>query len=159
MGKKISAFLKQVSAIDDDAAFVQLSYELLNSPAWRCMSLPCRKLLEFLMLEHMTHGGAQNSELFATYDQLEKFGIARSHINKTLREAEILGLVVIDRRGRQARNRNYITYYKLTFLPYRFMNEKGVKMYSSPDNEWRAIKDADAEAIKGRKPKRVNINS
>ena len=156
MSKRTSTLLAQVSALDKGTPFVQLSYELINSPSWRAMSQPCRKLIEFLMLEHMAHGGTENSNLLATYNQLEAFGIARTHINKTLEEAEQLGLVISERGMRSSRKHNYLNRFRLTFLPYYFITEAGTKMYSAPDNEWRKITDDDIARMKGRKPKRLN---
>ncbi len=159
MSKKTSTLLAQVSAVPKDEPFVQITFELMNSPSWRAKSISCSKLLDFLMLEHMAHKGMENGNLLATYNQLEQFGIARNCINKTIQEAENLGLVIAERKGRQARNKNYCTCFKLTFLPHSFHNEKGVKMYSEPSNDWRMITDAEIEKLKNKKVKRLNFNS
>src|SRR5689334_19319791 len=75
--------------------------ELLSSPAWRPRSINCVRLIEFLLLEHMAHGGVENGNLLATYDRLAAFGLSRRLISQAINEAEELGLVRAQRGGRK----------------------------------------------------------
>ena len=52
-----------------------LPLSLLTSLAWRSLSLNARRFVEFLMIEHMRHGGKANGKLLAPRRQLEQFGI------------------------------------------------------------------------------------
>ena len=46
-------------------AFVKLPRDLLESEAWRSLSVNAWRLLNFLMIEHMKHGGKGNGRLLA----------------------------------------------------------------------------------------------
>ena len=57
-------------------AFVKLPRDLLESTAWRSLSIHARRLIDFLLIEHMRHGGRENGRLLAPRRQFEAFGIA-----------------------------------------------------------------------------------
>jgi len=86
--------------------------DLLGSEAWRSMAVNTRKLVDFLMLEHMSQGGRENGRLMAPRQQLEAFGIGARHISPAIEEAVDLGLVEV-RRGTGRRP----SVYALTWLP------------------------------------------
>ena len=76
-----------------DEPFVWLTRELLRSAAWQSLGINARRFIDFLLLEHMNHGGAENGRLKAPYRQLEDFGIASRHISRAIRQAIASGLV------------------------------------------------------------------
>ena len=152
---KTSPFLGKLKVLPPNVPFVQLTYELINSVSWRVMSIPCRRLIDFLLLEHMSHGGMENGNLIATYNQLEGFGIARSSISKIIQEAEHLGLIRVEHGMRSSRNKNYLNRFELTFMPATYNTDNGVKMYAEPTNDWRKVTDDDAKRITGRTPRRL----
>src|SRR5215472_18420561 len=78
-------------------AFVKLPRTLLESEAWRSLGINARRFLEFLMLEHMRHGGKKNGSLLAPRRQLEQYGIGARYISHAIDEAERLGLVECER--------------------------------------------------------------
>jgi hypothetical protein len=86
--------------------------ELRVSDAWRSHGLCCRKLIDFLLLEHMNHGGKENGLLKAPYRQLEEFGIGKNQIGDAICEAHNLGLVDCHHGGMRV-----ATTYALTWLP------------------------------------------
>jgi hypothetical protein len=45
--------------------FVMLPRELIASDAWRSLGINGRRLIDFLLLEHMGHGGKENGKLKA----------------------------------------------------------------------------------------------
>src|SRR5579863_1943732 len=92
--------------------FIKLPRDLLRSDAWRSQSINCRRLIDFLMEEHMAHGGAENGKLKAPYRQLEAYGVGARYCADAIREAEDLGLVNCDRGGKRV-----ATTYTLTWLP------------------------------------------
>jgi hypothetical protein len=94
--------------------FVMLPRDLIKSDAWRKQNLMCRRLIDFLMLEQMAHGGTKNGDLLATYEQLEEFGLRDNSIAGAIREAEQRGLVSC-RHG----TRNIPSRFTLTWLPHR----------------------------------------
>jgi len=92
--------------------WVWITRKLFESDAWRSQSINCRRFLDFLMLEHMGHGGKENGNLRAPHRQLEAFGVGARHITAAIREAEELGLVDCHRGGMRVATR-----YTLTWLP------------------------------------------
>ena len=82
--------------------FVWLTRDMLASPAMRAMSLTARRLLDFLLLEDMSHAGSENGNLMATQNQLTAFGLTRRLIAGAIRELVFLGLVRVD-HGRLTR--------------------------------------------------------
>lgn len=92
--------------------FVMLPLSLLTSLAWRSLSLNARRFVEFLMIEHMRHGGKANGKLLAPRRQLEQFGIGSHFISSAIEECEHIGLVNV-RRGVGRRP----SLYALTWLP------------------------------------------
>ena len=102
--------------------------ELIASPAWRSMSIHCRRFIDFLVVEHRSHAARENGNLHAPYDQLEKWGIGRRFIRDAILEAEFLGLIRYERGGRWAMT-NAPSTYRLTF--YTSHDER------PPTNDWK----------------------
>jgi hypothetical protein len=92
------------------------SRELRTSDAWRSQGINVRRLIDFLLLEHMRHGGKRNGLLKAPYKQLVTFGLGSRHLADAIREAEELGLV--DRRTAEVKRGSVLepTLYGLTWL-------------------------------------------
>jgi hypothetical protein len=110
---------------DKSPAFVKLPRDLLESAAWRGLSINAGRLLDFLMVEHMRHGGKKNGELLAPWTQLENTGIGARHIGEAIADVVRSGLVDCTRGvGRQPSR------YALTWLP---MTDR-----SEPSNRWRS---------------------
>jgi hypothetical protein len=104
-------------------AFVKLPRTLLASAAWRSLTINARRFLDFLMIEHMRHGGKANGLLLAPWDQLEASGIGHRLVSAAIEEAERLGLVDCRRGvGRRA------SAYALTWLP--------LSDGTAPSNRW-----------------------
>lgn len=76
-------------------AWTWLPNELLASVAWRGASIHCRKLVDFLLVEHGHHAGRENGRLKATYEHLKAFGISRPRIKPAIAEAVRRGLVEV----------------------------------------------------------------
>lgn len=106
--------------------------EMLESPAYRVMSLSAHRLLARVEIELAHHGGHDNGALPVTYKNCVDFGIERHSIAPAQREIEALGFVQITERGR-AGNAEYRTPNKFR-LTYRPTQNAG------PTEEWKAIK-------------------
>ena len=98
------------------------------SPAWRARSTNTARLLDFLMIEHMSHAGTENGNLIATHEQLRDYGLSPNAIREAIEEGEYFGLLRFTRGGRWAGS-NQPSRYRLTFLADREHNP--------PTNEWK----------------------
>ena len=98
--------------------FVARTKEVLESPAYRALSLSARRLLDRIELENMYHGGAENGQLPVTYENFEKYGIDRGSIAPAIREAVALGFLEVTEQG-CAGNRDFRSpnKFRLTYLP------------------------------------------
>jgi hypothetical protein len=104
--------------------FIMLPRSLLASQSWQTAGINTHRLLWFLMLEHLAHGGKHNGQLVAPRKQLADFGISEHCIGPAIAEAENLGLIDVIRGKGRAPNR-----YALTWLPLL----GGIE----PTNRWR----------------------
>jgi hypothetical protein len=92
--------------------WIKLPLALLDSDAWRSLSINARRLIEFVMIEHMRHGGKANGALMAPRLQLEEFGIGARHISAAIEEAVGKGIINCGRGTGRKPN-----LYALTWLP------------------------------------------
>lgn len=118
--------------------FAKLPRDLLESIAWRSLSIHARRLIDFLLIEHMSHGGRDNGRLLAPRQQLIAFGIHPAFISEAIDKTEHVGL--IDCKRGTGRSPNV---YGLTWLP-RGPGEP-------PTHRWRHCETAAAELIAARK--------
>jgi len=97
-------------------AFAPRLIEMLESPAYRVLSLSAHRVLSRIEIEHAHHGGSDNGKLPITFEQFEDYGMDRDAIAPALRELEALGLIEITERG-CAGNAGYRrpSHYRLTF--------------------------------------------
>ncbi|WP_420429076.1 hypothetical protein [Kordiimonas sp.] len=110
--------------------------ELLASPAWRAQSIHCRKLIDFLELEHCHHSGQENGRLKATYNQLVGYGLSRKRIRGAIEEAEHLGLLVVTTPGGRRGLTNQASRYRLTYYGTVQGHDS-----SRPTDDWRHVKE------------------
>jgi hypothetical protein len=92
--------------------FIMLPRSLIQSDAWRSAGINTRRFVDFLLLEHMAHGGKENGKLKAPYGQLEQFNINARFVSEAIAEAEKLGLVDCHRGGMRV-----ATTYTINWLP------------------------------------------
>ena len=92
--------------------FVPLTRTLLENPKYRSLGINARRLLDFLALEQVQHGGAQNGYLLAPRRQLEQAGIGAHYVSGAITEVVEAGLVAVERgTGKKPST------YALTWLP------------------------------------------
>jgi hypothetical protein len=89
------------SKLQLDFAFSWRSIEMLESPAYRTLSLSARKVLDRLEIEFERHGRnpLENGCLPCTYEDFVEYGIHRQAIPPAIREAVALGFIRITRKG------------------------------------------------------------
>jgi hypothetical protein len=119
--------------------------EMLESPAFRVLSLSGHRILARIEIELAKHGGEDNGKLPVTYEQFVEYGIHRHAIAPGIRECEALGF--LEAEHGQAGNREYRwpSTYRLTYLPVG---------RARPTNEWKrstTMEEAEANARAARK--------
>jgi hypothetical protein len=130
-----------------DGQFAPRRIEMLESPAYRVLSLSARRVIDRVEIELAHHGGNDNGRLPVTFANFEHYGIHNHGIAPGIREAEALGFLEITERGR-AGNREFRSpnKYRLTF---RHVDR------AKPTDEWRriqTIEEAESIARVARKP-------
>ena len=118
--------------------------EMLESPAYRVLSLSALRALARLEIELMNHAGHENGRLIVTFSQFEEYGVRRHSIAAAQRELEALGFIEITERG-CAGNANFgkANKFRLTYRPAEGVSSDG-------SHEWRRIKTIE-EAILAQK--------
>jgi hypothetical protein len=121
--------------------------EMLESPAYRALSLSGHRILARTEIEMAHHGGGDNGKLPVTFDDFEAYGIHRHAIAPGIRECEALGFLEVTQRG-CAGNREFrhASLYRLTYRP---LNR------ADPTDEWRRIRNIEEAmriARQARKP-------
>jgi hypothetical protein len=81
--------------------------ELIESPAYRALSLSAHRALSRIEIEFAHHGGNDNGKLPVTFDDFERYGVRRKSIPLALDELEALGLIKITERGKMAKAAEY----------------------------------------------------
>lgn len=156
---KWTAREKKIFGPPKDEPWTWLPTELLVSPAWRLRSINTVRLIDFLLIEHRNHGGRENGNLKATYDQLDKYGLTRSEISYAILEAGFLGLVKVTFEGGRYAGNNQPSMYQLMF--YAGING------SPAANKWKSVtvkaikewKKDQSDKKKMRKKRRKKQNS
>jgi hypothetical protein len=124
-----------------DGQYVPHIRDLIDSPAWRTLSLSARRLLDRIELELLSHGGQDNGRLPVTFQQFVEYGMTRESVAPAIREAVALGLLKITRKGRAGNAEFRLpNWFMLTYVAGRGMTR--------PTHEWRSIATIeDAEVI------------
>jgi hypothetical protein len=122
---------------------------MLESPAYRSLSLAAHRVISRVEIELAHHGGKDNGRLPVTYDNFQEYGIDRHAIAPAIREAVALGFLEITEAGR-AGNAEWRTpnLFRITYRP-----AKGVPGDGS--HEWRRIESKDAAVSMGKAARRA----
>jgi hypothetical protein len=123
--------------------------EMLESPAFRTLSLAAHRVISRVEIELAHHGGKDNGKLPVTYDNFQDYGIDRHAIAPAIREAIALGFLEITEAGR-AGNAEWRT-PNLFRITYR--QAKGVPGDGS--HEWRRIDSKDAAVSIGKAARKM----
>jgi hypothetical protein len=115
--------------------FAARTIEMLESPAYRMLSLSAHRIISRIEIELAHHGGKDNGKLPVTYDDFESYGVHRHAIAPAIKEAVALGFIEVTEHGRSG-NAEHRTpnLFRLTFKP-----SKGYMGHST--NEWAKIPD------------------
>ncbi len=119
---------------DDQRGWVWFTRDMMESPAWRAMTPPARKVLDRILIEQMAHAGAENGNLIVTYDDFADYGVRRQSIHEAIEVVQALGWIAVTRKGgRSVGGVKRPSTYALTFLP-RFDG-------SAKTNNWQRVTD------------------
>lgn len=96
--------------------WVWFTSTMLASNSFRALSLPARRVLDFLMFEHASHGGRENGNLAAPYRQLTVWGCTQDDVRKGLDELHVLGFVTTTKQGHRQAGGGEPSRYALTWV-------------------------------------------
>jgi len=117
--------------------------ELMESPAYRVLSLSAHRALSRIEVEYAHHAGQDNGKLPVTFDDFADYGVHRTAIGPALAGLEALGFIEITERGKMARAAEYRRANKF-MLTARPPGKKGIVTHDG----WRRFKTMDeAEAV------------
>jgi hypothetical protein len=113
--------------------FVMHTIEMLESAAYRALSVSGHRVLARIEIEHGHHGGKENGRLPVTFDDFEEYGISAKSVAPALREVQALGFVNLTARGRPSKSDfgRHPNCFGLTFL------RGPAPKYAEPTNEWK----------------------
>jgi hypothetical protein len=127
--------------------------EMLESPAYRTLSLSAHRVISRIEIELGHHAGNDNDKLPVTCKDFIEYGVDRAAVAPAIREAETLGFIRVTEHGRGG-NREYRkpNLFGLTFAHGRDSRSK------PPTHEWRNIKTTE-EALQIARAARAAKNS
>jgi len=120
--------------------------EMLESPAWKALSLGARRVIDRIEIELARHGGNDNGRLPVTKLDFVEYGVHHNGVAPAIREAEALGFIRVTEHGRggNAEHRQPNKSF-LTFARGRDSRAQ------PPTDDWRKIKTTEeAEMIASR---------
>src|SRR5262249_17584907 len=109
--------------------------EMLESPAYRALSLSAHRVISRVEIELAHHGGNDNGRLPVTFEDFRAYGIHHNAVAPAIREAESLGFIRVTERGRGG-NSEYRQPNKF-FLTFAYCRGSHA---SPPTHDWRKIK-------------------
>lgn len=115
-----------------DQSWSFLTTEMMESPAWRALSVNARKVVDRLIVEHAHHSGRENGHLIVTHDQFKEYGVTRRLIPEAIRESVYMGFVRIEQKGGMSYGgHKHPSRYRLTFYV--------TKDLAPATNEWKGV--------------------
>jgi hypothetical protein len=114
-----------------EGQFIPRLVAMMESPAYRVLSLAARRCLDRIEIELAHHGGLDNGQLAVTYAHFVEYGVDRHAVRPALRQLEALGFIEITEHGtagnaaERAPNK-----FRLTYRPVGRVR---------PTHEWRRI--------------------
>jgi hypothetical protein len=121
--------------------------EMMESPAYRVLSVSAHRVLDRVCIELAHHGGNDNGKLPVTYQDFMAYGIDRQAIPPAIRELVALGFLEVTQAGRPgAGDSRWPNLFRIPWI--------NRKSNTQPTHEWRQFKtldDAHLIAIAARK--------
>ena len=107
------------NSVPEGKPWVWMELEMIESEAFRRLSIYGNRALFRIIIEHLHQGGRENGRLKVTWSDLEKCGIHRRRIEAAVDEIIASGLVRITVPGRAAHgaDKGAPAQFALTWLP------------------------------------------
>ena len=115
-------------------AWCWMTRTMVGSITFRALGIHARRILDALLYEHMSNGGAENGNLGATYEQLERWGVTAADVRKGYAELYTTGFVRQTVQGLAAEGGGTPSRYALTWLP-----TGSGQQAKAPTHEWLAV--------------------
>lgn len=115
----------------DGQPWFWMTRTMLASITFRALGISARRILDALLCQHMGHGGAENGNLGATYEQLEAWGVTAADVRKGYAELYATGFVRQTVQGFFSIGGKVQSRYALTWLPCGFG-----KSAPPPTHDW-----------------------
>jgi hypothetical protein len=115
---------------------------MLESPAYRALSLSGHRVLSRIEIELMHHGGGDNGKLPVTYNDFVDYGVHRAAIGSAIRECVALGFLEITEIG-QAGNADFRK-------PNKFRLTYAYATNIRPTHDWQRIETDEQAAMLAR---------
>jgi hypothetical protein len=122
-----------------DGQFNGRLIEMMESPAYRVLSLSAHRVLDRICIELGHHGGADGTKLPVTYEQFMEYGVHRHAIAPAIRELEALGFIEVTQRGKPSAGEFR--------LPNLFRLTWAVCHSTKPTHEWKRIPDIETAEL------------
>jgi hypothetical protein len=98
--------------------YVQLRFSVLDSPAYRVLSLSGVRVLARILIELGRHGGKDNGRLPVTHADFIEYGIDAHSVGPAQREVQALGFAEITQRGfAGSADRHRPNMFRIAFMP------------------------------------------
>src|SRR5438477_13072146 len=134
-----------------DGQFNARTLKMMESPAYRALSLSARRVMDRICIELMHHGGNDNGKLPVTYEHFVEYGIARHAIAPAIRELEALGFVEVTQRGKPSAGEFR--------LPNLFRLTWAVCHSTKPTHEWKRIPDIETAELWARAARKAKTGA
>src|SRR5262249_55302956 len=109
--------------------------EMLESPAYRALSLSGHRVISRIEVELSSHGGNDNGRLPVTKQDFLDYGVSHDQIAPAIREAEALGFIRVTEHGRGGN----AEYHKPNLFFLTFAHGRDSRQFPPP-HDWRKIK-------------------
>jgi hypothetical protein len=125
---------------------------MTGSITYQALGISARRILDFLLHEHASHGGRENGNLAAPYLQLERWGVTAADVRKGFAELIATGFVVVNKQGLRVAGGGTPSRYALTWLP----TLAGTPSEQPPSHRWQEViqqlgRDGVGSAVEARK--------
>jgi len=94
--------------------WVWLTFDLINSYAYRTLSSNAVKVLFCIICEHLQHGAFEKGKLIVTHQRFRAYGVTSEYIADAIDELEYKGFIRVT-RGRAGAGTAHPNRYRLTF--------------------------------------------